>query len=139
MVKIRAYKPSDYSGVKRALVEGGLFDKIWDSEKNLSKKIRISPGSILVAEGRGGIVGCAYTVSDGWEGFVFRLAVGSAHRRHGIGAKLLERAHAWLKRKGVREVCIFVDARSGKLARYYNKRGYKVYGRHPYNLMVKKL
>lgn len=122
---LRVYKDSDYESVKRILVQGEMFDRVWDRRSNLRKKIKQNPGSIIVAIQNGKVVGCVYTISDGWEGFIFRLAVLKPYRKHGLGSTLLNRAELELKKLGIRETMLFVDSRKLGLQRYYKKRGYK--------------
>ena len=123
-VKIRPYRSIDYAHLRRILEEADLFDKIWDSKANLKKKIRTRPKSIIVAVEDGKIIGCIYAQTDGWGGFLWRLAVSSQYRRQGVGTKLLNSAELFLKKKGVKEMALWVNSKNTGLHKYYKKRGY---------------
>lgn len=125
-VKIRPYRDSDYDAVKGILVEGDLFDKVWDRRSNLRRKKKYNARSVLVATHADKVVGNVYVSFDGWEGFVYRLAVAKEHRRHGVGSTLLREAERELKRLGAREVDMFVDSKNKELQNYYKKRGYNL-------------
>jgi GNAT superfamily N-acetyltransferase len=50
------------------------------------------PGSLLVAEREGRVVGTLIAVFDGWRGGMYRLAIDADHRRQGIGTALVRPA-----------------------------------------------
>jgi ribosomal protein S18 acetylase RimI-like enzyme len=127
-VEIRSYRDSDYESLKKVLVDAGLYSEIWDSKKNLKKKISVLPGSVIVAIKDGDVVGCIYAQTDGWEGFLWRLGVSSAHRRQGIGAQLINSAEKFLVSQGVGEFGMFVNAKKTDLHSYYKKLGYETSG-----------
>ncbi|MCL5239692.1 MAG: GNAT family N-acetyltransferase [Candidatus Marsarchaeota archaeon] len=108
------------------LVDGGLFDKVWDRRSNLSKKRAYNSRSVLVAVSGKDVVGTVYVSYDGWEGFIYRLAVLHTFREKGTGTLLMRSAERELRRLGAREVAIFVDAKNSGLHKYYKKRGYKL-------------
>ncbi len=124
MVEIRDYNDVDYEDVKQNLVEGNVFSAEWDSRENLKKKIGADPGSIIVAVAGGRAVGNVYIISDGWAGFMFRLAVRRACRNKGIGSLLLAEAEKRLRNRGVKYISIFAEDANSKLKEYYEKRGY---------------
>ena len=127
MVKIRNYKVNDYPKVKEILEEANLFDKVWDSEENLSGKIKNDPESILVATTDNDVVvGNVLIVSYGPKlKYLFRLAVKKEFRRQGVATELLKFATELVKGKGVQEVGLYADADNIKLISYYQKRGFK--------------
>src|ERR1700733_5734230 len=98
-VSIRNYAKEDYPSLKQILIEGGLFDETWDSEKGLEKRIIEKPDSIIVAVMNGQVIGCVYLVDDFFP-FIFRLAVKKRFRRQGIGKKLVAEAIERLKKHG---------------------------------------
>lgn len=137
MVTIRAYDDCDYESVRRNLIEGKLYEQVWDSRENLATKINRDPDSILVAEVDGQVVGSVYIMADGWSAFIYRLVVGMSARQHGIGTRLMEAAEEQLRSKGVPEVALFVNADNTELQRWYEKRGYG--GTHLFRCMWKAL
>jgi len=134
---IRPYLPSDYDRVRGLLIEGKIFDEVWDSQANLTEKISLAPESILVAELDDLVVGSIYIMSDGWCAFIYRLIVQDDQRRQGVGTKLMEAAEAQLRSKGVPEVCLYVTEENPALQDWYAKRGYG--GTNRYRSMWKKL
>jgi len=124
MVSIRYYKNSDYEGVKQTLQEGKLYDDVWESEKNLKRKIKRDPKSILLAINDNKIVGCVFIVEDGWNAFIWRLSVRKKYRRQGIGKMLMQKAEEIIKKRGIKESSIFVDAKNYYLKQWYRKQRY---------------
>ena len=126
MVKIRNYKISDYTKVKEILEEASLFDGVWDSEENLSGKIKANPESILVAVKDGVIVGNVCIINYGSKlQYLFRLAVDKDYRNQGIATQLINSAVDIARKNGVNEVGLYADADNSKLLAYYSKRGFK--------------
>lgn len=123
-MKLRTYGDSDYNAVKKILKEAGLFDKVWDSRKNLKNKIKNNPKSIILAIEKNKVAGCIYAQTDGWEGFLWRLAVSNKYRKRGIGTTLLRSAERFLRKKDVKEIGLFVNSKNTDLHKYYKKRGY---------------
>ena len=73
------------------------------------------PGSLVVAESSGRIVGSVIAGWDGWRGSVYRLAVAPAHRRCGLGGRLLREAQRRLTALGAQRMHAIVvgsDARA---------------------------
>ncbi len=125
-IQIRPYRAADYSAVRKILVEGGLFDRVWDRRSNLSRKTRYNARSVLVAVAESKVIGSVYISYDGWEGFIYRLAVLSDYRKQGVGTLLMRSAERELRKLGAKEVAIFVDAKNAGLQTYYKRRGYKL-------------
>jgi ribosomal protein S18 acetylase RimI-like enzyme len=71
-----------------------------DNEAAVSALLFRDPGALIVADDRGRIVGSVIAGWDGWRGSVYRLAVASRHRRHGLGARLLRAAEDRLSALG---------------------------------------
>lgn len=124
-VIVRSYEPKDYSDVRQNLEEGELFYEEMDAEERLNEKIRRNPGSILVAETDGKVVGNVLFMEDGWGPFAFRLAVRREYRGRGVGTQLMKSAEDALKDKGYPEVHILVGENETELKEYYAKMGYK--------------
>ena len=124
MVSIRRYKDSDYKDTKQTLKEGNLYDSVWENQKNLKRKIKRDPESILLAIHDNKIIGCVFIVEDGWNAFIWRLSVRKKYRRQGIGKMLMQKAEEIIKKRGIKESSIFVDTKNEHLKQWYKKQGY---------------
>lgn len=135
-IKIRPYTPDDYMSVRRNMEEGGLYYPEIDSQQKLNEKIKRNPGSIIVAELNGKIVGNILIMEDGWGPFFFRLSVAKDYRNKGIGSLLLEKTEDILAAKGYQEVYCLVKDSDTQIKDYYKKRGFEE-GEKPYRVMAK--
>jgi ribosomal protein S18 acetylase RimI-like enzyme len=88
-----------------------------DSAEALDALLRHDPGALIVAEADGLIVGSVIAGWDGWRGAIYRLAVGPAYRRRGLGQSLLRAAEERLTGLGVRRLhAIVVEANVNAVA-----------------------
>ncbi len=86
-----------------------------DSSDALRRLLERDPGSLVVAESSGRFVGSVIAGWDGWRGSVYRLAVAPAHRRCGLGGRLLREAQRRLTALGAQRLHAIVvgsDARA---------------------------
>lgn len=123
-VSVRPYQPDDYTSVKRNLEEGGIFYDDMDSAERLEQKIKRNPGSVIVAERNGEVVGNVFLIEDGWAAFVFRLAVSKEHRKQGIGSGLMKAVEDEARKRGYSELHILVGEEEKDLQDYYEALGY---------------
>jgi ribosomal protein S18 acetylase RimI-like enzyme len=79
-----------------------------DRAEDVERLVREMPGSLLVAEDGGRLVGALIAAWDGWRGNMYRLAVHPDHRRHGIALSLVEEGERRLRSKGARRVTALV-------------------------------
>lgn len=136
-VKIRAYRDADHPAMKRVLSESGMFWRRWDGRDVVKKKISKLPGSVIVAEIDGKVVGCIYAqTQEGWQSFLWRLAVLKKYRKRGVGTKLLKNAERFIAKKGSGNICMIVDSKRPELHSYYKKLGYRTSG-NPYIFFFK--
>lgn len=129
MMNIRDYGDSDYGAVRTNLQEGSLFDPVADTREELLEKITRNPGSIVVAEDQGRVVGNVFILVDGLAAFIFRLAVHSTYRGRGIDSLLMTEAERQVQERGVREVTIFVNNADEELKEYYRKTRIYLHGK----------
>jgi predicted N-acetyltransferase YhbS len=137
-IHIRPYTTNDYTLVRRNMEEGGLYYPEIDAEQKLNEKITRNPGSILVAELNGAVIGNVLIMEDGWGPFFFRLAVAKDYRGKGVGSRLLEEVVRVLAEKGYQEVYCLVNDGDTELKLYYKKRGFEE-GDKPYRVMFKRI
>ena len=79
-----------------------------DRAEDVERLVREMPGSLLVAEDGGRLVGALIAAWDGWRGNMYRLAVHPDYRRHGIALSLVEEGERRLRLKGARRVTALV-------------------------------
>ncbi|MCR4284836.1 MAG: GNAT family N-acetyltransferase [archaeon] len=125
MSKITFYKEGDYKCVKNILQESNLYDKTWEAEENLKRKINRDPESILVAKEGEKIIGCVFIVEDGWNGFIWRLSVDKNWRRKGVGILLMKKAEEIIKKRGIKEASLFIGPKNDSLREWYEKQDYE--------------
>jgi ribosomal protein S18 acetylase RimI-like enzyme len=88
-----------------------------DSADALGALLDRDPSALIVGETDGKIVGSVIAGWDGWRGAVYRLAVGPAHRRRGLGQSLLRAAEERLTRLGGRRLhAIVVESNADAVA-----------------------
>jgi len=123
---IRDYKDSDYSEVAAILKEATLFSQKLDTVHNLHEKITHSPGSILVAEVEGRVVGTIYIIFDRWQSLIHHLAVKEEYRKQGIGTQLMKEAEIRIENFGSPRVSGTIRENSPHLEKYYTELGYRL-------------
>jgi len=106
---IRAFEPGDIPAV-RALWAAceGLGDGPGDAPEALARFLTRNPGLSRVAESEGAIVGAVLCGHDGRRGFIYRLGVAKAHRRHGVARALVAQCVSGLAGEGIDRAMLFV-------------------------------
>jgi ribosomal protein S18 acetylase RimI-like enzyme len=84
------------------------------------------PGSLLVAEIDGAVVGAVIAGWDGVRGWIYHLAVSPLHRRRGIATRLMRRAEAALRALGCPKINLQVRATNQSVVAFYRALGYQV-------------
>lgn len=95
-------------------------DRIDDVHRLLAEM----PGSLLVAEARGALVGALIAAWDGWRGNMYRLAVLAEHRRHGVGLALVRRGEEHLRRQGAHRITALVGYEDEIASAFWDSAGY---------------
>ena len=108
---IRSALASDVPAVLALWLESGAEPTHTDDAQSLVRLIEHDPDALVVAEVDGGVVGSVIAAWDGWRGSVYRLVVVPAHRRQGLGRRLVEVAQQRLAGAGaLRLQAIVVEA-----------------------------
>lgn len=108
-----------------------------DHLEDVERLIAERPGSLLVADRRGEVLGAIIAAWDGWRGNMYRLAVRREHRRHGVGLALVRAGEEHLRRQGARRVTALVAYHDEVAAAFWESAGYPcdpVMGRRVRNL-----
>ncbi len=100
---LRPAESADIPGVL-ALWRESAAPTSTDTTAALTGLLQRDPGALIVAGPAGAIVGSVIAGWDGWRGSVYRLAVAPAHRRRGIGGRLLHAAEERLVALGARRL-----------------------------------
>ena len=104
-MNIRAAGPGDVPAVlelwARARKSGASTS---DSEQVVARLLERDPGSLLVGERDGLLVGTLIAAWDGWRGNMYRLAVVPEERRNGIARLLVEAGEERLRELGAHRV-----------------------------------
>jgi ribosomal protein S18 acetylase RimI-like enzyme len=85
-----------------------------DDLPSLERLLARDPGSLLVAERSGRVIGAIIAAWDGWRGNMYRLAVAVQHRRQGIGLELVRAGERRLCQCGARRVTALVGGEDGE-------------------------
>jgi ribosomal protein S18 acetylase RimI-like enzyme len=83
-----------------------------------------TPGSLLVADAEGAIVGALIAAWDGWRGNMYRLAVRREHRRRGIGLALVRAGEEQLRSQGARRITALVGYEDEVAGAFWENAGY---------------
>jgi ribosomal protein S18 acetylase RimI-like enzyme len=108
-----------------------------DRQPDVERLVHELPGSLLVAERAGEIVGTLIAAWDGWRGNMYRLAVHPVHRRQHIGLALVRAGEARLRERGARRVTALVANEDRVAGALWDAAGYPrdfVMGRRVRNL-----
>ncbi len=71
------------------------------------------------------IIGTIMGGFDGKKGYMYRLAVSSDFRNHGLGTQLIQKVEDAFKKQGVKNVRLTVMIYKLNLIDFYNHRGYE--------------
>ena len=100
------------------------FRSATDDEPALVGLLDQDPGSLLVADDDGEIVGAVIAAWDGWRGNLYRLAVAPVRRRRGIGRALVADAERRLRARGARRISALVVESAGGADAFWTSAGY---------------
>lgn len=101
-----------------------------DEPDEIRKKLERDPDMFLVAESGGRLVGTVMAGFDGRRGVVYHLAVERAHRKQGIGHRLMEAVEARLRAKGCLKYYLLVTHDNPEAVAFYEGMGCEVMPLH---------
>lgn len=119
MVTIRSATAVDIPAVLSLWRDAGAEPSHTDDPESLGRLIDVDPGSLLVAESEGRIVGSVIAGWDGWRGSIYRLAVDPRLRRAGLGRRLVAEAEARLAEVGARRLQAIVSTSDGPAREFW--------------------
>ena len=97
-----------------------------DPATSIRKKLAVDPELFFVAEMDGAVVGTVMGGYDGHRGWIYSVAVRSAHRRQGIGTALMRRGEAALAERGCLKINLQVLTSNPAAVPFYETLGYCV-------------
>jgi ribosomal protein S18 acetylase RimI-like enzyme len=121
---IRAFREQDYDAVLRVWREAGLTIKPSDTLPELRKLVERNPGTFLVAEEEGAVVGTVIGAWDGRRAWVYHLAVLPAARGRGTGRMLMGELERRMRAVGATKLNLLIEAGNAGVAGFYRKLGY---------------
>ena len=97
-----------------------------DPATSIRKKLAVDRELFFVAEVNGIVVGTVMGGYDGHRGWIYSVAVSSAHRRQGIGTALMRRVEEALAERGCPKVNLQVLTSNSAAVVFYETLGYSV-------------
>ena len=122
---VRLGRPQDASAVLKIWHEARSAHASTDDQpEDVQRLLAEAPGSLLVADSDGAILGALIAAWDGWRGNMYRLAVLSDHRRRGIGMALVRAGEEHLRLQGACRVTALVGYDDMAAAAFWSSAGY---------------
>ena len=81
---------------------------------------------ILIAEAKGELIGACMAGYDGHRGWLYAVAVDPAHRRKGVGEKLVKHVIQALRELGCIKVNLQIRSTNTEVVTFYKSLGFKV-------------
>jgi len=125
-IVIRSFRLEDYSMLVRTWEESGLPYKPAgrDKKENIAREISRPNAIFLVAEKDGHLVGSAFGTHDGRKGWINRVAVIPAFRRHGIAAFLVRELERRISGMGIGIIACLIEEWNEESMKFFEKIGY---------------
>jgi ribosomal protein S18 acetylase RimI-like enzyme len=122
---VRVARESDLAAVLELWAEArSVHARTPDTREVVERLLTRDPGSLLLAELEGRIVGALIAAWDGWRGNMYRLTVREGHRRKGIGIALTRAGEEYLRQCEVRRVTALVAFDDDVAGAFWESAGY---------------
>ncbi len=95
-----------------------------DRPEDVHRLLADIPGSLLVADAGGALVGALIAAWDGWRGNMYRLAVLREHRRCDVGLALVRAGEDYLRRQGAYRITALVGYEDETASAFWESAGY---------------
>jgi ribosomal protein S18 acetylase RimI-like enzyme len=92
----------------------------------IDKKVAVDDQLFFVAVADGLVTGTIMAGYDGHRGWIYSLAVAPAHRRQGLGSRLVAHAERALTRLGCMKINLQILEGNEKVADFYASLGYSI-------------
>jgi ribosomal protein S18 acetylase RimI-like enzyme len=124
-VEIRELAEIDTSSVVALWTETGLTRPWNDAAKDFQRAVDGTTSAVLGIEHNGELIGTVMVGHDGHRGWVYYLAVRTAHQRKGVGSELMSAAETWLRTMGAVKVQLMVRSDNESALHFYGRTGYE--------------
>ncbi len=122
---VRLGRASDAEDVLAFWRQATSVESSTDDPPALYTLLDRDPGSLLVAELDGRVVGTVIVGWDGWRAGLYRLAVDPSLRRRGIGETLVRDAERRLRELGARRLAAVVIGEHDHAVGFWQAMGYE--------------
>jgi len=123
-MEIRPFREADEAQVVALWQACGLTRPWNDPHKDIARKLQVQRELFLVVEREGRIVASVMTGYEGHRGWVNYLAVDAAHRRGGLGARLMRHVEDLLLARGCPKLSLLVRTSNADVLAFYRALGY---------------
>jgi ribosomal protein S18 acetylase RimI-like enzyme len=96
-----------------------------DDHDSVRRLIIYQPGALIVADTGQQLVGSVIAGWDGWRGSIYRLVVAPAHRRTGLGRRLVAEAERRLSAMGAVRLQAIVVETDARAAGFWQNSGWE--------------
>ena len=121
---VRPFQLSDYAQTHRLLSEVLTEECYKDTIEALARQLSLDSELVLVAEKENELVGIIIGTIDNNMGYYYRIAVGTAHQRKGIGKEMIAALKNRFIERKVRKIMVSVDAHNEPILPLYRSMGY---------------
>ena len=128
MIELRDYRhPEDYPAVVALWQRCGPGVQLSrsDQPEEIRKKLEHDPDLFVLAVAESEVVGTVVGGYDGRRGLVYHLAVESAHRRQGLGRRLMAEIEDRLRRRGCLKCYLLVAPEGEQAVEFYRELGWQ--------------
>ncbi len=124
---IRPFEPEDRDEVITLWKDVFASDPPWnDPEGMIARKQAVQPELFLVGALGGAVVATVLAGYDGVRGWIYHLAVERAHRRRGLGTRMMRAAEEGLAALGCPKINLQVRAGNAEVVAFYRSLGYRL-------------
>jgi ribosomal protein S18 acetylase RimI-like enzyme len=135
---IRAYGDDDLTSVAALWARCGMLRDGTDPAIHIAQCRDSGRGVVFVADDPdGAVMATVMAGHDGVQGWLHYVAVDPTHRRRHLGRRLVRQAEGWLRRKGMKRVCLLVRDGEEEAAAFYERLGYRREPRYPNQARLK--
>ena len=123
-VLVRTAQESDLDAVLALWRGSDVYTSATDDHASIRRVLRHPTSRLLVGDEGGDVVASVVAAWDGWRGSLYRLVVSPAHRRSGLGTRLVRAGEEWLTEQGARRIGLYVINEARGATSFWERCGY---------------